>query len=48
MLGDLVQLAVGSLRRRIRRLAVTVLLLFTGGVLTALALGMGFWALYLG
>jgi hypothetical protein len=47
MLGDLFQLLASALRRKVRHMAVTVILLFAGGVLTALALGMGFWALYL-
>lgn len=47
MLGDLFQILGGYLRRQVRHIAVTVILLLAGGLLTLLALGMGFWALYL-
>jgi putative superfamily III holin-X len=47
MLGDLFQLFAAYLRRQVRHIAVTVILLLVGGVLTLLALAMGSWALYL-
>ena len=47
MLGDLFQILGGYLRRQVRHIAVTVILLLVGGLLILLALEMGFWALYL-
>ena len=47
MLGDLFQFLGAYLRQRVRHIAVTAVLLVLGGLLSLLALGMGFWALYL-
>jgi hypothetical protein len=47
MLGDLFQFLGAYLRQRVRHLVVTAILLGLGGLLVALALGMGVWALYL-
>jgi len=47
MLGDLFQFLGAYLRQRVRHMVVTAILLGLGGLLVALALGMGVWALYL-
>ena len=47
MLGDLFQFLGVYLRQRVRHMVVTAILLGLGGLLVALALGMGVWALYL-
>jgi hypothetical protein len=47
MLGDLFQFLGAYLRHRVRHMVVTAILLGLGGLLVALALGMGVWALYL-
>ena len=47
MLGDLFQFLGTYLRQRVRHMVVTAILLGLGGLLVALALGMGVWALYL-
>jgi hypothetical protein len=47
MLGDLFEFLGAYLRQRVRHMVVTAILLGLGGLLVALALGMGVWALYL-
>jgi hypothetical protein len=47
MFGDLLKILGSYLSGQVRRIALTIILLVSGTVAIVLALGMGFWALYL-